>query len=36
MIINHNQLDQVTVSSWLWLIIIGFPETLLLGHFGYG
>jgi hypothetical protein len=28
--------DFVTWSCWLWLIIIDFPQTLSLGHVGYG
>jgi hypothetical protein len=28
--------DFVTWSSWLWLIIIDFPQTLSLGYVGYG
>jgi hypothetical protein len=28
--------DFVTWLCWLWLIIIDFPQTLSLGHIGYG
>jgi hypothetical protein len=39
MIINHSKQDQATFVTWLcWLleIIIDFPQTLSLGHVGYG